>query len=163
MLLHLSHFFPLSPLPGTSIPSSNPLLLSSCPWEIHVSSLASPFPILFLTFPCLFCTYHLCFLIPAPFPPFSPFAPLCPVTSFPPAILPLSSCPWVVHINSLASPFPILFLTSPCLFCTYHLCFLIPAPFPPFSPFPLPDDNPPNGLHIYDSVPVLFVYLVCLF
>ena len=74
---------------------------------------------------------------------------------------PLSSCPWVIQVNSLASPFPILFLTSPCLFCAYQLCFLIPVPFPSFSPFPLPTDNPPNHLHIYDSVPLLVVCLVC--
>ena len=51
----------------------------------------------------------------------------------------LSSCPWVIHISSLASPFPILFLTSPCLLCTYQLCFLFPVPFPlsPLSPSPL--------------------------
>ena len=60
-----------------------------------------------------------------------------PCTPLPPASHPhLSSCPWVVHISSLASPFPILFLTSPCLFCTYHLCFLISVPFPP-APSPL--------------------------
>ena len=41
------------------------------------------------------------------------------------------------------------------------LCFLIPAPFPPFFPFPLLADNPPNDLHIYDSVPVLVVCLLC--
>ena len=27
-----------------------------------------------------------------------------------------------------------------------QLCFLIPAPFPPFFPFPLPPENPPNDL-----------------
>ena len=43
----------------------------------------------------------------------------------------LSSCPWVIYISSLAPPFPMLFLTSPYLFCTYHLCFVFP--FPPFS------------------------------
>ena len=48
---------------------------------------------------------------------------------------PLSSCPWVVHISSLASPFPTLFLTSSCLFCFYHLCFLFPVPFSPFLIF----------------------------
>ena len=47
------------------------------------------------------------------------------------------------------SSFPILFLTSPCLFCAYQLCFLIPSPFPLLSPFPFPGDNPPNDLHIY--------------
>ena len=47
----------------------------------------------------------------------------------PPSFPQISSCPWVIHIGSLASPFPILFLTSPCLFCTYCLCFLFPVPF----------------------------------
>ena len=61
--------------------------------------------------------------------------PCMPLT---PAFPPCSSCPWVIHISSLASPFPILFLTSPCLFCTYHLCYLFSVPFPPFSPLPLP-------------------------
>ena len=64
-------------------------------------------------------------------PFFPPFVPLCPApppsTSIPHA---LSSCPWVVHISSLASPFPILFLTSPCLFCAYELCFLFSVTFP---------------------------------
>ena len=63
--------------------------------------------------------------------PFSP--PLFPSTLHtPPICLPsaLSSHPWVVHISSLASPFPILFLPSPCLFSTYHLCYLFSLPFP---------------------------------
>ena len=73
--------------------------------------------------------------------------PLCPAPHLPPSVPhPLSSCPWVVHISSLASTFPILFLTCPCLFCTYHLCFLFPVPFPAFSPLPLPTDNPPCDL-----------------
>ena len=89
-------------------------------------------------------------LSPSPwYPPLSCNAPL------------LSSCPWVLPISSLASPFLILFLTSPCLFCTYQLWFLIPVLIPPFSPFFLPTDNPPNDLHIYDSVPILVVCLVC--
>ena len=73
----------------------------------------------------------------------------------------LSSCPWVVHISSLASLFPILFLTSSCLFCTYQFCFLFPVHFPPLSPYPLPTDNSPCDLHFCDSVPVLVVCLVC--
>ena len=35
---------------------------------------------------------------------------------------------------------------------------LNPAPLPPP---PLPDDKSPDDLHIYDSVPVLLVGLVC--
>ena len=83
----------------------------------------------------------------------SPSAQYLPSLQHP---LPLSSYPWVVQ-SFLASPFPMLVLTPPCLFWTYHLCFLIPAPFPPFSPCPLPADNPPNDFHVYDSVPVLVV------
>ena len=53
-----------------------------------------------------------------------------PSTPLPPAFSPLTSCPWVMHRSSLASPFPLLFLTSPCLFSTYHLCYLFSIPFP---------------------------------
>ena len=49
--------------------------------------------------------------------PLFPFALYSPSHQHSPN--PLTSCPWVVHVSSLASPFPILFLTSPCLFCTY--------------------------------------------
>ena len=68
-------------------------------------------------------------------PFFLPFTSLRPVPP-PTRIPPLSSCPWVVHVSSLASPLPILFLTSPCLFCTYQLCFSLPVPFPLFSSSP---------------------------
>ena len=74
---------------------------------------------------------------------------------------PLSSCPWVVRISSLASPFLTLFLTSPCAFRTYHLCFLFPVPFLPLSPSHFPAENPPSDHHFCDSVPVLVVCLVC--
>ena len=43
----------------------------------------------------------------------------------------------VIHISSLASPFPILFLPSPCLFSTYHLSSLF-CVSSPLSPLPLP-------------------------
>ena len=95
-------------------------------------------------------------------PNFSSFAPLYPVPPFPPAIPSISSCPWVVHISSLATTFPILFLTSPIYFVPTNLYFSIPESFLPFSPFPLPTDNPPNELHHCDSVSVLLVCLVCL-
>ena len=91
---------------------------------------------------------------------FLPFIPLCPETPLPPAFPYLSSCPWVIHISSLASPRPILFLTYSCLFYAYHLCFLFPVPFSPISPLPLPTDNSPYVLHFCDSVPVLVVGLV---
>ena len=95
---------------------------------------------------------------------FSPFYSLCLALPFHPYSPPpanLSSCLWVVHISSLASPFPILCLTSSCPFCTYHLCFLFPVPFPPFSSLSLFSDNPLCDLHFCDSVPVLVVCLVC--
>ena len=56
-------------------------------------------------------------------PHFSSFASLNLVPPFPTAILPFSSCPWVMHISLMASPLLILFLTYPWLFCTYKLCF----------------------------------------
>ena len=49
---------------------------------------------------------------------FSPLYPPAPCTPPPSSIPPLSSCPWVIHLSSLASPFPTaygccsLFLTS---------------------------------------------------
>ena len=89
---------------------------------------------------------------------FFPFAPLCPAHPFPPTFPPFSSCPWVMHISSLASTFPTLFLPSPCLFSTYHLCYLFSVPFPPL--FPSPVDNPPCDLHFCGSVPVLVVCLI---
>ena len=69
---------------------------------------------------------------------FPPFTPLRPTHPLPPSFPAFSSCPWVIHISSLTSPFPILFLPSPCLFSTYHLCYLFSVPFLPFLPLPLP-------------------------
>ena len=89
------------------------------------------------------------------------FTPLHPAHPLPPTFPPCSSCPWVIHISSLASTFPILFLTSPCLFSTYHLCYLFSVPFLPLSPSHSPVDNPSCDLHFCGSVPVLVVCLVC--
>ena len=94
---------------------------------------------------------------------FPPFIPLCPASPSQLHSPHLSSCSWVLHISSLASSFPILFLPSPCLFSTYHLCFLFPVPFPPLSPYPLSADNPPCDLHFCGSVPVLVVCLGFVF
>ena len=92
---------------------------------------------------------------------FHPFTQLHPVHPFPPTFPPYSSCPWVIHISSLASIFPTLFLPSTCLFSNYHLCYLFPVPFPPLSPSHSPVDNPPCDLHFCGSVPVRVVCLVC--
>ena len=93
-----------------------------------------------------------------------PFLPLHSNPSCPPPpshIPPYISCPWVILISSLASTFPTLFLSSPCLFSTYRLCYLFSVPFPPLSPSHSPIDNPPCDLHFCGSVPVLVVCLVC--
>ena len=80
----------------------------------------------------------------------------------PPSHIPrYSSCPWVILVSSLASTFPTLFLPSPCLFSTYHLCYSFSVPFPHLSPSHSPADNPPCDLHFCDYVPVLVVCLVC--
>ena len=94
-------------------------------------------------------------------PFFSPhYAPLPCTPPHPSSIPYLSLCLWVIHVGSLATPFLIVFLTSPCLFCTYHLCFLFPVHFPTFSPFYLPNDHPPCDLCFCDSVLVVVVCLV---
>ena len=48
------------------------------------------------------------------------------------------SCPWVMRISSLATPFPILCFTSPWLFCNY--LFILPSPLTssPIPPHPSP-------------------------
>ena len=89
------------------------------------------------------------------------FIPLHPAPTLPPSFPNLSSCPWVIHTSSLASTVPILVVTSPGLFCTYHLCFLFFVPFPALSPLPIPTDNLLCDLHFCDSVPALVVCLIC--
>ena len=91
-------------------------------------------------------------------PDFSAFAPPPPSTLH--SLRPSPhhcSCPWVMHVSSLATSFPILYFISPLLFSTY-LYFLIPSLLHPF-PTPLPSDNHQNDLCVHDSVSVL----VCLF
>ena len=79
----------------------------------------------------------------------SQFFPLCPS---PPGI-PHSlrqfphhcSCAWVMHVSSLATPFPILYFTSPWLFCNYLFVLLNPLtflPIPPHHPSPGNHQNP---------------------
>ena len=98
-------------------------------------------------------------IIVVPF--FLPFIFLHLVPQFPSSFLPISSCSWVIHVSSSASPLLTLFLTSPCLFCSYYLCFLFSVLFSPPSPSLLTADNPPSDLLFCDSDPVLVVFLVC--
>ena len=92
---------------------------------------------------------------------FRPFTQLHPAHTLPPTFPSYSSCPWFILISSLASTFPTLFLPSPCLLSTYHLCYLFSVPFPPFSPSHSLIDNPPCDLHFCGYVLVLVVCLVC--
>ena len=69
------------------------------------------------------------------------------------------SCPWVVHISSLATPFPILYFTAPWLFFNYLFVLLKTLTFSPIPSYTLPSGTHQNALHIHDSVSVL---LVCL-
>ena len=95
------------------------------------------------------------------------FCLLFPSTLYTPTRIPaptpasFSSCPWVVHISSLASTFPILFLTSPVyylptIYASYSLYLFSLSPFSP-------TDNPPCDLHFCGSVPVLLFCLVLFF
>ena len=146
MLLILCTFPPLSP---SQSPIDDPF--PSFPHYHH------PSPSDHCPFVLFFIFYYLCYYsCPIP-PPHS--TPACPPP--PSHIPPYSSCPWVILISSLASTFPILFLPSPYLFSTYHLCYLFSEPTyslnPPLSPSHSPVDNPPCDLHFCDSVPVLVV------
>ena len=101
----------------------------------HVSlALNKEYYIIFIFCFVLNIFYCLCYYS-CPISPqlYFPLPCIPPSTHIPPQT-PFSPCPWVIHVSSLASPFPILFLTSPCLFDAYQLCFLFPVPFPPIPP-----------------------------
>ena len=95
------------------------------------------------------------------------FSPLHLVPLFHLAIPHLSACPWVVYVCSLAFPLPILFLTPPCLFCTYTIVFLNPYTF--FSILPLlppswyPSKWSPYLWFYFSSNCLLSFFFVCLF
>ena len=79
---------------------------------------------------------------------FSPFIPLHPVPPSHPHSPPLSSCPWVVHITSLASTVLILFLTCPPIYFVpiiYATYSLYPSPY-----FPVP--SPLITLHVISTL-----------
>ena len=69
-------------------------------------------------------------------PNFSPFALLHPVPPLPQGIP--ASCPWVMCISSLATPCPVLYFTSPWLFCNYLFILLNPLTSSPIPPHPPP-------------------------
>ena len=71
------------------------------------------------------------------------------------------SCPWVMHIISLATLFPILHFTSPWLFCNYLFVLLNPLTSSPIPSHPLPSGSNHSTLCNHDSVSVLLVCLVC--
>ena len=68
------------------------------------------------------------------------------------------ACPWVMCISSLAAPFPILYFTSPWLFCNY--LYLILSLFTHSPIPPLLSGNHQNLLCMHDSVSELLVCLV---
>ena len=65
----------------------------------------------------------------------SQFFPLCPLHPAPP---PFSgnpydcSCPWIMRVSSLTTPFPTLYFISSWLSVTTYLYFLVLSPFHPF-------------------------------
>ena len=85
---------------------------------------------------------------------------LLQLSQFFPLWPPLCSCPWVMHINSLSTPFPVLYFTVPWLFCNYLFVLLNPLTSSPIPPHPLPG-NHQNNLCIRYAVSVLLVCLVC--
>ena len=71
------------------------------------------------------------------------------------------SCPWVMRVSSLATPFLYctLHLHSYCI--TTYLYFFIFSPLHPFPYMPPPSGNHQNALCIHNSVSVFLVCLVC--
>ena len=73
----------------------------------------------------------------------------------------LCSCPWVMHISSLATPFLILYFTSPWLFCNYLFILLNPLTSSPIPLHSLLIWQPSNCSPYRDFVSVVLVCLVC--
>ena len=63
--------------------------------------------------------------------------PLPPYAQHPPSLRqspPYGSCPWVMCASSLAAPFPVLYFTSPWLFCNCLFVLLNPLTSSPVPP-----------------------------
>ena len=69
------------------------------------------------------------------------------------------SCPWVMHISSLATPFPILYFTAPWLFCNYQFVLLNPLTSSPTPPYLLLSGNHQYTLRVHYSVSVLVCFV----
>ena len=67
-------------------------------------------------------------------------------------------CPWVLHICSLVTLFPMLHFTSSWLFWDYQFVLLNPFTFFTRPPTILPSVKHQNVLCIYESISVLLVY-----
>ena len=107
-----------------------------------------------------------------------PIFPLClppPSTSHPLRQSPHHcSCPWVMCISSLATPFPILYFISLWLLSNYLFVLLHPLTSSPILPHPLPSGSHPYALCIVclcsscllslflDSVVDRYVFIVIL-
>ena len=124
---------------------------------------------IFYIFPCVFnilfiiLNYMLLIMLPQ-LPQFFPIFSLhtAPLT---PSGYPHTHCsyPWVMHISSLATPFSILYtLHSHGYSVTTYLYFFISSTFHPFPHNPFTSGEHQNAFHIYDSVSLLLVCLVCI-
>ena len=85
---------------------------------------------------------------------FLPFIPPCPAPPFhqhtpPPQFM---STGHAYKFFGFSISYTILNL--PCLFCTYHLCFLFPVPFPHSPPSP----SPLITLHVLSISAILFLF-----
>ena len=70
-----------------------------------------------------------------------PIFPLLPPSTWYPSFpqqFPLSSCPWAMHISSLASLLPLLFLTTPLSILYLPIMLLNLCTFSLILPIPLP-------------------------
>ena len=93
--------------------------------------------------------------------------PISPLASLPPAPPPTpsgsphtGSCPWVMCVGSLATPFPIVYFTSPWLFCNYLFVLISSHTSSPIPHNPHLYGNHQNTLCIHVSDSGLIVCLV---
>ena len=101
--------------------SLNALNLNALPLQKTSNSISWYLPSPSFHFSLYFIDYAITvFLIFSPLPPSHQHPSLTQTTPH------HCSCPWVMHISSLATPCPILYFTSPWLFCNYLFVLLNP-------------------------------------